>query len=357
VVEIIYLYIIFFFYLTFIIIINYYYILGKWHLGGMREEFRKSRVYEDKCDNPGPNQHGFEEYTSALDGPESPRYTFLMKSCLHSLGHRHRIKDDIPVPIIHPIDDEPNVLSIREAEDAIQMMKDNKINRPDQPWLIQVWFNAPHGPWELLKKGEDVYTKHHNVSESYWANIDCDSNNFLQKNTPWKYKSMLSAMDISIGMLLDAVKELGYEDNTLIVFTSDNGPETSAGTSGPYKEGKRSLMEGGIRVPAIFQWVGHIPPNTVINSFGTLTDLYPTFVEAAELHKDISIHMDGISLLPYLLPNHVPIKLHHKHGNILVTNNSSNSYNNFNSSSERNEISSLEMLANRIFLWHKDTGK
>lgn len=236
------------------------------------------------------------------------------------------------------------------------MMKDNKENRPDQPWLIQVWFNAPHGPWELLKQGEDVYTNHFNVSEKYWETYQCHGGHLLQQNTPWKYKSMVTAMDISIGMLLDAVKDLGYEDNTLIVFTSDNGPETSAGNSGPYKEGKRSLMEGGIRVPAIFQWVGHILPNTVIDSFGTLTDLYPTFIEAAELHKDVSIHMDGISLLPYLLPNHVPIKLHHKQGNILVLNNSNSKNDNGDYNLERTEISSLELLANRIFLWHKDTG-
>lgn len=60
---------------------------GKWHLGGMREEQRRDRVYQDKCGNPSPNQHGFEEYISELDGPESPRYTFFLRhSCLHTKG-------------------------------------------------------------------------------------------------------------------------------------------------------------------------------------------------------------------------------------------------------------------------------
>ena len=64
---------------------------GKWHIGGMREEMRVDRANKDVCVYGSPNQHGFEEYTSALDGPESPRYTFLNRNSeLHSKGHRHR---------------------------------------------------------------------------------------------------------------------------------------------------------------------------------------------------------------------------------------------------------------------------
>ncbi len=61
---------------------------GKWHLGGMREELRRDRTERDQCSRPSPNQHGFEEYISELDGPESPRYTFLMRSLLHTVGER-----------------------------------------------------------------------------------------------------------------------------------------------------------------------------------------------------------------------------------------------------------------------------
>lgn len=58
---------------------------GKWHLGGMREEMRKDRVYNDVCNRFSPNQHGFEVYISELDGPESPRYSFLLQT-LHTQG-------------------------------------------------------------------------------------------------------------------------------------------------------------------------------------------------------------------------------------------------------------------------------
>ncbi len=64
---------------------------GKWHLGGMREELRRDRAYHDRCSRPSPNQHGFEEYISELDGPESPRYTFFLRhNCLHTKGERIR---------------------------------------------------------------------------------------------------------------------------------------------------------------------------------------------------------------------------------------------------------------------------
>jgi hypothetical protein len=112
---------------------------GKWHLGGMREEMRVDRARHDQCSIGSPNQHGFEEYISELDGPESPRYTFLLRnSILHSMGYRHLLRDDIPVPIYEDPPGVQQVLSDREAEDAIAIMKDCKEKRPGQPWMIQV---------------------------------------------------------------------------------------------------------------------------------------------------------------------------------------------------------------------------
>ena len=64
--------------------------VGKWHLGGMRQNYLEDRELRDNCANPGPNQHGFEEYISMLDGPGSPRYTNLLRweTCLHTHGHK-----------------------------------------------------------------------------------------------------------------------------------------------------------------------------------------------------------------------------------------------------------------------------
>ena len=101
-----------------------------------------------------PNQHGFEEYISELDGPESARYTFLHFSpLLHSKGHRHLLHDDVPRPILPEKPGELHVLSDHEAGEAITIMRKiyerNKSSKIHQPWFIQVWFNAPHSPWQV----------------------------------------------------------------------------------------------------------------------------------------------------------------------------------------------------------------
>lgn len=69
---------------------------------------------------------------------------------------------------------------------------------------------------------------------------------------------MVASMDRSIGYLLDQLAEMKLDENTIVVFTSDNGPERNAGSAGPYREMKRSLLEGGIRVPTIIQWPGMV---------------------------------------------------------------------------------------------------
>lgn len=275
---------------------------GKWHIGGMREENRRQRANGDDCSVPGPNQHGFEEYISALDGPESPRYSFLNRQPhgLHSIGHRHRIKNDVPMPIL---EQDGFVLSDYEAADAIAFMTEARDKHPGQPWFIQTWFNAPHGPWEILKPGEAVYNAKHGKRHEDWQNTKCRGprgNLDPLYNNRWYYKTMVSAMDRSIGALLQAVRDLGLEEDTLIVFTSDNGPEWDAGKGGDFREGKRSLLEGGVRVPIVFKWKGVIPAGSVSTVFGAHTDLLPTFLAAAKVSLPQSVRFDGFNLLPVL---------------------------------------------------------
>jgi len=269
---------------------------GKWHLGGMREEQRVQRAYRDDCQWPSPNQHGFETYISELDGPESPRYTFLLKNLnLHSQGYRWLLNNDVPMPV----NPSPQVLSDREAADAAAMIRNITAADPDQPWYIQTWFNAPHGPWEVLPAGEQVYSRHYEVPENTWKLFKC-GNHDLYEARDWAYKTMVTAMDASIGMLLDTVEELGIAEDTLIVFHSDNGPEVGAGNPGPFKEKKRSLLEGGIRVPAIWQWKGHLQAGSTTDAWGANVDMFPTFLEAAGLTPPAHVKWDGLSLLAAL---------------------------------------------------------
>ena len=112
---------------------------------------------------------------------------------------------------------------------------------------------------------------------------------------------MISAMDASIGRLLNTLEELDIEENTLVVFASDNGPENGAGNSGPYQQRKRSLMEGGVRVPAIWQWKNTIPAGQESRAWSASVDLFPTFLEASGIPIPDHVQWDGVSLLSALV--------------------------------------------------------
>ena len=105
----------------------------------------------------------------------------------------------------------------------------------------------------------------------------------------------VTSMDHAIGTVLTALETLGIEKNTLVVFTSDNGPEFvtrggNAGGTGGLRGAKRALYEGGVRVPAIFQWVGTIPAGRS-DAFGMSTDLYPTFADAAGVRAPSQVRL------------------------------------------------------------------
>ncbi len=126
-------------------------------------------------------------------------------------------------------------------------------------------------------------------------------------NTSWsqpakKYASMVTRLDRDIGRINDLVKELGIAENTLIIFTSDNGPweglTKAFNSSGPLRGGKRTLYEGGIRVPFIATWPGKVRQDNVSSEIITFWDLLPTLAEIAGAKAPNK--MDGISVLPAL---------------------------------------------------------
>ncbi len=116
---------------------------------------------------------------------------------------------------------------------------------------------------------------------------------------------MISRMDRDIGRIINLLKELGIDDNTVMFFTSDNGPHGSSGTlelfdaNGPLRGIKRDVYEGGIRVPFIARWPGRIRGGLVTNHISAFWDLLPTCCELSG--AEIPAGIDGISFLPTLL--------------------------------------------------------
>ncbi|MGL1892866.1 MAG: arylsulfatase [Spirochaetaceae bacterium] len=133
------------------------------------------------------------------------------------------------------------------------------------------------------------------------------------KDQPWpenmkKFAAMMTRMDSDIGQIIDKLEKLGIDENTLIMFSSDNGPHAEGGadpeffnSSGPFRGIKRDLYEGGIRIPLIAKWPGTITPGQVSDHPSAFWDFMPTVADIYGIKKPDNI--DGISYLPTLLGN------------------------------------------------------
>ncbi len=115
------------------------------------------------------------------------------------------------------------------------------------------------------------------------------------------YNAMLLAQDEVVGALLDKLAELGLAQDTIIVFTSDNGSATSRpGSNAPFSGGKFNTLEGGIRMPMMMKWSGHIQPGQVFSKVVSTLDILPTTASACGVSTARSQVLDGVDLLPYL---------------------------------------------------------
>jgi arylsulfatase A-like enzyme len=268
---------------------------GKWHLGGMRNDDLDMRLLPVKppgqpggrrCPHPGPNQQGFKNYVSVLDGPGSPRQNRLqLSSHLYSEGCTALLHNDVDIG--NGAHNVTGFLTYCEAEHAIQAMKRSVTRR--KPFYVQLWFHAPHSPLEEIPGWFEKLTG--NASTKPLENQDM-------------FRTMVADMDHQIGRVLDSLESLGIEQNTLVIFTSDNGPEPFAGSRAGLKGAKRYLYEGGIRVPAIVQWTGTIPAGQSSDAFVVSTDLFPTFLDAAGVLAPPHLRLDGLSILPLLVPDY-----------------------------------------------------
>ena len=128
------------------------------------------------------------------------------------------------------------------------------------------------------------------------------SDKFKGKSDHGLFGDVVMEIDWSVGQILDAIKRTGADDDTLVIFTSDNGPWLSygdhAGSSGPYREGKGTMFEGGIREPTLMRWPGRIPAGTC-SEFASTIDIVPTFAKLIDAqlpeHK-----VDGHDIAPLM---------------------------------------------------------
>lgn len=226
-------------------------LVGKWHLGYPAEYH--------------PNKRGFDWFYGLLQGSR-PYFTMPNASA-------HRVIQENGV-----VTEESGYVTDRFGDAACRFIKENK----DEPFYLFVSFTSPHGP--LQPKPEDARRTAH-ISDKKRAS----------------YAGLVVSLDDNVGKVLDCLKAEGLDDNTIVLFTNDNGGQTSTGANNAPLQGKKgTLWEGGVRVPWAMKWKGRIPAGSVIDEPVIALDLLPTFVEAAGAKVDENWKLDGRSFLSLL---------------------------------------------------------
>jgi len=232
-------------------------IMGKWHLGHHPQFL--------------PTRHGFDEYFGLPYSNDMwPNHPEAKPGAFPALP----LIDNDRVLIPSVTHEDQAQLTTWYTERAVNFIETNK----DHPFFLYVAHNMPHVPLHVSEK-------------------------FKGKSERGLYGDVIEEIDWSVGEILGALKKNGLDDNTFVLFTSDNGPWLSygdhAGSAYPLREGKGTNWEGGTREPCIMRWPGKIPAGTVSNDMLMTIDLFPTI--AKWLDAKLPEHkIDGLDVWPII---------------------------------------------------------
>ncbi|WP_299665951.1 sulfatase [uncultured Polaribacter sp.] len=256
--------------------------IGKWHIGGFgakgfqpKDNGFKTLAYFDGGGSTYFNWKKPWNQKSKDRFPKMPQQEWEIGDSGKDTGEKY-LTDDLTTQALHYIEE--------KAKDK------------DKPFFLYFSHFAVHTPYQG-KKGEIEYF---NAKETKGFNGQDDA----------IYASMIKSMDRSVGKILDKLKETGIEENTLVVFMSDNGgidaeitPNNQGTENSPFLGGKACLTEGGIRVPLIFRWKGKIESGKWVDTPVDCTDIFPTILEAAGYNAKQIVKendLDGESILGLL---------------------------------------------------------
>ena len=176
--------------------------------------------------------------------------------------------------------------------EAARFLRENR----ERPFFLYLAFNAPHGASTFADNAARPGAKEGVQAPAEWLAKYPDRN---PTNGVTRYLAAVTCMDAAIGELLDLLRQLGLEQNTLVMFFSDNGGSGNGGNA-PLRAGKGALFEGGLRVPFIARWPGHIPANTETAELLTTLEVFPTLLAAAGVKPPPGLALDGFDMLPVL---------------------------------------------------------
>src|SRR6266446_3963701 len=236
-------------------------LIGKWHLGVLPKF--------------GPLKSGYDHFYGFRGG--------ALDYYMHSgTDHRDDLWDD-DVAI-----DQMGYLTDLLGSRAVDVV--NGYAKSGQPFLISLHFNAPHWPWEA--PGDQAESNR--AARTSLRDFD--------GGTQKTYQRMIEAMDAQIGRVLEALDANDLTENTIVIFTSDNGGERFADTW-PFTGKKTDLLEGGLRIPMLIAWPARIAPGRTTDQVAISMDWLPTLLAAAGTAPDPGYPPDGRNLLPALTGN------------------------------------------------------
>ncbi len=240
--------------------------IGKWHL-------------ESRDVASAPDNYGFDYWLVTHDASQSPIYKERQASTKHFV----------------------NKSSNWIIEDAIGYIEKNK--NSGKPFYLNIWSLVPHGLLNPTEEELAVYDGLKTNPDDFSSWMRDYAGNAKDLNSQMKvFCASMTSLDASIGKLLDYLDKTGLAENTLIFFTSDNGPEdyhvgdclnAGVGSSDIFRGRKRSVYEGGVRVPAVVRWPGHVPAGRVSNSIWSGVDWLPTLANITGVKLPENLSPDG----------------------------------------------------------------
>ncbi len=246
--------------------------IGKWHLGEKPEHY--------------PEHQGFDLNFGGSGKGHPPSYF-----------SPHRLPNFPDGPAGEHLDD-------RLTREAVYFMQ--RTAAEGRPFLLYLTHYAPHTPLqakpELIAKYQAKLAAHPPAGPAFVQHPQDGSVRVVQSHPT--YAAMVESLDTSVGRLVAKLDELGLRENTIIVFTSDNGglstAEGSPTSNLPLRAGKGWAYEGGVREPLIVSWPRHLPAGRTSDTIVTSPDFFPTLLDLAGLPAEPAIHVDGASFAPGL---------------------------------------------------------
>ncbi len=280
--------------------------IGKWHLGSQPQFYPMSRGFDEFVGFlPGETSyidprlpgvhlsfgrlgdaaiHRVLECASADPKVDTSQDADLGKRAarLASYFSRRPLNQIIEGPSRRIVHNDHEYLTDYFGDRAVRFIRDHAGS--GQPYFLYLAFNAPHAPHMVTAKYYDRFPR-------------------IKDHQERVYAAMIAALDDNIGKVLDAVRTSGTANDTLIIFASDNGCAAyfpGLCSCWPLRGGKLSYYEGGIRVPFLMSWPGHLPRGLVYRRMVSLLDVVPTSVAAARGTLPADRAYDGVDLTPYL---------------------------------------------------------